>query len=128
MSLPLVKLEPHVAGDTWVGIPTIGPLLINGLQPGVAAARMRLTLTLSRSQTVASVEFDTEAGEGILPITIVDAATWEFTIPEVDFADFDLPAGIYEGHLEITDVNGVRLTTHHLVLPILPDKTPPPAP
>ena len=124
MSLPLVKLEPHTSGDTWDGIPTIGPLIYNGAPPEFAAARVRLTLSLVRSSVTSVAVFDTEPGEGVFPIEIVDAATWEFTIPAVPFADFVLPPGNYEGHLEITDINGVRLTTHNILLPINPDKTP----
>lgn len=116
----IVQLENHVAGDTWQGVPVIGPITINAQAPGVTAARVRMTLT--RTPSGPSVEFDSDAG--LLPITIVDEDTWEFTIPPVDFDDFPVTAGQYSGHLEITDASGERLTTHELRMTVLPDKTP----
>ena len=118
--LPIVKLENHVAGDTWQGIPVIGPILINGLPPASPAERVRLTLRKVPAATGAEKIFDSGLGN----ITIVNAATWEASIPEVPFANFTLPEGRYEGHLEFTDTAGVRLTTHEIHLSILEDKTP----
>jgi hypothetical protein len=116
----LVQLENHVAGDTWQGIPVIGPILINALQPGVAAQRVEMSL--SRTPTGPSFQFDTEAADGVLPITIVDADTWEFMVPPVGFDDFTVTPGKYEGHLAITDAAGERLTTHELRMTVLHNK------
>lgn len=112
MSIPIVNLADHIQGDTWPGIPVIGPILINGAQPGAAAARVQLSFTRINTATRVVVSFDSQSETGTFPINIVDAATWEFEIPEVDYGDFTVTAGKYEGHLIITDVLGKRITTH----------------
>jgi len=118
MPIPTVQLEPHIAGDTWQGIPVIGPFTINDAPPESPVARVRLTMT--RSGGHQSRTFDSADGS----IVIVDADTWECSIPPVPFANFTLPPGTYSGQLEFTDEDGVRLTTHNVVLTILLDKTP----
>jgi hypothetical protein len=124
MAAPLVTLEYQTAGDTWEGIPVIGPIIINGSPPGVAAARARMKLSRVPFVAGAALSFDSEPGDSVLPITIVDADTWEFFVPEVPYTQFTLPPGDYVGHFEITDVNGKRLTTHKLKMEVGTDYTP----
>ena len=124
MPAALVTLEDHIAGDSWQGIPVIGPIIINEAQPGAAAARVRMTLNRTPMTTGARMMFDSDGGDGTYPITIVDAQTWEFTVPGVAYSAFTLPTGNYVGHLEITDVNGERLTTHEIHMEITTDYTP----
>ena len=121
MSLPIVTLEDHIEGDTFSGIPVIGPIIINGSAPGTAAARVQLSLQRVPYKTGAKVLFDSEEVEGSFPITIVDPDTWEFSVPEVSWENFTLPEGKYQGHLQITDISNVRLTTHDVRMEVKPD-------
>lgn len=121
MSLPIVQLEDHTEGDTWDGIPVIGPIIINEAAPGVAAARVRLRFKRVPYGAGGEIAFDSDTVEGAHPITIVNPDTWEFLVPPVSYEDFTLPEGKYQGHLEITDVLGVRLTTHDVRMTVNPD-------
>lgn len=118
----IVQLAAHVEGDSWQGIPTIGPFVINDAPPATPAARVRLRLSRVPPVVGATREFDS-LGEDA-EIEIVDAATWEFSLPRVHFSKFTLPAGKYEGQLEITDTNDYRMTTHEVRMVILKNKTP----
>jgi len=78
MTLPLQrKLQDHVRGSRWPGVPQIGPVLVNGAAPDEPLERA--VMEIYRSPKVAAeVTFDSEDG-GII---INDAAAWDLQVPE----------------------------------------------
>lgn len=75
-----IDLEPVKRGDKWVGIPVIGPVLINSAQPADTLARIKMHF-LHPSGLVFKLDSDSTA-ERDGPITISDDETWEASIPE----------------------------------------------
>lgn len=126
MDPALVTLENHRAGDTWQGIPTIGPILISvddapAASPSAPLASARLHLTRNGdSEPTLKIGMD-PADDA--PLLIVDAATWEMSIPEVSKSVFNPVPGIYTGDLETTDSDGRVLTTHHIEFQVTKDGT-----
>lgn len=117
-----ITIESHVSGDTWQGIAVIGPVL-NGVDPmPVAAASARLRFATSGSSDTPLV-LGTE-GTVDAPITLVDGAGWEFTIPPVTPDIWTPVPGTYYGHFEVTDTAGTVLTIYKIELPVLEDFTP----
>lgn len=82
MSTPVqIPLDSHYRGDKWVGIPVIGPVVVNGVTPSGALSRIRMHLV---HPTGAVFRMDSDAGEDPdAPIVIDDSATWEAHVPEV---------------------------------------------
>ena len=121
-----VVLEDHTAGDSWQGIPTIGPITNNGVPMPFPIARVQMTIskgnihsTTSSGRLKPSLYLDSQApeeGETITkyPITIVDAETWEISIPRVPKEGFQVSPGYYVGALRITDSDGMVITTHEI--------------
>ena len=111
-----IDLPDYKRGDRWPGVPVGGPVLIDGAQPANALTRIRWHFVHRGSSTVYRMDSDaTEAPDA--PITIADAVTWEWNVPEIeDFlprggkwdwdAEFyetgkEKPLTIYEGVLEV---------------------------
>lgn len=88
-----IDLSDHKRGDKWPGIPSIGPVLINGAQPASALARIRAQFR--RGAQVFTLDSN---GTGDALITILDAATWEATVPAI--AQFLPTAGIWAWDME----------------------------
>ncbi len=76
-----IDLEDAKRGDKWVGIPVIGPILINGSMPTAALARIRMWFT-HPDGAVFKLDSDTDQAPDA-PITITDEDTWEAVVPEV---------------------------------------------
>jgi hypothetical protein len=114
-AIPTVTLDPVVEGDTWPGIPGIGPVTINTEPPAYAADQARLHFRRVNATTTTGIDLSTETGG----IVIVDAATWELSVPPVPYPQFSLTQGNWEADLEITDSAGTRLTVARFVLPVL---------
>lgn len=68
-------------GDKWVGIPVIGPILINGSTPEATLSRIRMHF-LHPSGLVFKLDSDS-AAERDGPITISNATTWAALVPPV---------------------------------------------
>jgi hypothetical protein len=114
-AIPTVTLDPVVEGDTWPGVPGIGPVTINSepFEFPIALARMHFRRVVATTTT--GLDLSTDTGG----ITIVDASTWELSIPPVPYPAFSLTQGNWEADLEITDSAGTRLTVARFVLPVL---------
>lgn len=95
-------------GDRFVGM-SIGPVLVNGLQPAGTLARVRCQFR--RGSEV--ITFDSDAGEspdGL--ISIDDAATWEASIPET--ADFMAATqGTWSFDIQYYETGRVGYVTYH---------------
>lgn len=131
---PLVYLFNLRSGDTWVGVPTVGPITIQGpddedyAPPSTLLVSVRCFLTREGAKSPAlrmrsnpAVGDDTDS-----VITITSAVTWEFTLPAVPpdvWHPSPLPAGVYRGDIETLDADGYVLTTHELQLTVTSDKT-----
>ncbi len=123
-----ITLPDHTRGDTWVGIPTVGPIGVSGefdeyLTPlGTTAISAKLHF-IPVNGTTPVFRCETGGG-GDAPILIVTAAPfWEFSVPPVSPTLFTLPVGNYIGMLQVTDSDGVKSTFHRYVLPIPFDNT-----
>ena len=91
----VIKLNDHKRGDKWVGISTIGPVTINDEQPTLTLDRVRMQFRKGNNV----YKLDTDATERDAPITIVDATTWEVSVPEVDTGFLDV-GGEWEWDME----------------------------
>jgi hypothetical protein len=108
-----ITLDPVVEGDTWGGIPGIGPVTFNTDPPAYPAAEVRMNFRKGSGST--GIDLSTDTGG----IVIVDADTWELSVPPVPYPQFSLTQGNWEADLEITDTAGTRLTVARFVLPVL---------
>ena len=132
---PLIILYNLRSGDTWRGVPLVGPVTViepdvgpPAVAPTYALVSVRCNLTrdgaLSPALRMATANVATAATDAT--ITIGVAATWEFTIPAVPptaWHPSPLPAGIYTGDIETTDAAGYVLTTHTIQITVTADKT-----
>jgi len=76
-----IALPDHKRGDRWPGIASIGPVLINGLQPENSLLRVRMHIKLSN----VIYKLDSDAGQSPdAPIVISNATTWAVNIPEIE--------------------------------------------
>lgn len=90
-----LNLNDHKRGDKWVGITSIGPVTINGEQPPLTLDRVRMQFRKGNSV----YKLDTDATDRDASVTIVDSATWEVSIPEVD-TGFLPTCGCWEWDME----------------------------
>ncbi len=113
---PIIILFNHVAGDTWVGIPTIGPLQVENpddgtmTRPGVPLDSATLEWTLEGAAAPALVI--SSAVGAAAPLSLVSAIQWELSVPPIGPEIFNLPAGKYLGRLKTIDSTGVVFTLH----------------
>lgn len=76
-----VPLADHKRGDRWPGIPSIGPVVINGSQPAATLARIRMQF---RHSTGSVFCLDSDAATSPdAPIVIDNATTWAAHVAEV---------------------------------------------
>ena len=120
--IPSFILPTHTRGDSWLGIPTIGPLGVDdggdGYQVPMGTPITAAALHFFRvGATVPAITFET-GGTGDAPLVIQDAANWELSVPPVNPEDFTLPAGNYVALLKITDGDGITLSYQRYHLPI----------
>lgn len=113
-----VPLNDHTHGDTWEGIASIGPVLINGSQPDYAlsSCRMYFRTTLG----VLGYKFKSSPGDGEGSITISDADTWEITVAA---QALPLDIGMWEWDFETTDSDGTILTLYSGTLEIVEEQS-----
>lgn len=128
MTPAVVTFENHTPGDSWQGIAAIGPILVSvggaaavPMSSPIASARLHFKLGVNHP---AVAKFSTAPGAGEGQIVLVNAATWELSIPITPPALFPLATlGMWYGHLEITDVDGTVWTTHEIRQPVGIDYT-----
>jgi hypothetical protein len=115
-----IPLNDHRRGDKWPGIPSIGPVLINGAQPDDPLARVRMQF---RHTTGARFRLDSDASaDRDAPIVIDDAAAWEASVPEV--ASFLPRAGSWSWDMEFYETGDTApLTLYKGTLVVHPDIT-----
>lgn len=121
-----INLYPHQEGDSWLGIATIGPVLVNGVQPLHQLARIKMKFRRGSEHGPLLAAFDSDAGAiaaGALPITIDDPVTWQASIDQVDVADFPALEGSYYWDMKFTDTEGITLTFFAGVLTVTASPT-----
>jgi hypothetical protein len=79
-----VQLPATKRADRWVGITSIGPILIGGAQPDVALARVRMQFRLG----AVVYTLDTE-GTPDAPIVIDNGTTWLISIAAIETGIFE---------------------------------------
>lgn len=114
--LPSLTLDSVTEGDSWIGIPSIGPVLFDGAYSANALERASLVFTRNG---VAGLSFDS-ADNGSLPLTITNENEWLMTVPPVGFPDFTLGAGEWTGRLRLISNGTGKLTVCEFVLPVDP--------
>jgi hypothetical protein len=117
-----IQFEPHISGDTWDGVPCIGPVLFGGVAPPnpVLAARMHF---VEADGYPPSVKLATNPLADEAPILITgDPATWEFTIPPVSPDLFNLPPGLWLWGFKTWDSTGYERTLYHGSLLVTPSR------
>lgn len=106
-----IQLEPHVAGDTWEGISSIGPVLFDGEPPGSPVVSANLCFSQGQDYPVAA-KLSTSPAEGEGLIVIDDASTWSFTVPPVDPELFPLAPGAWLWRFKTVDADGIERTLY----------------
>ena len=125
---PLVELYNMLSGDTWRGIPLIGPVTVQepgdlvAVQPSAALVSVSLNLTRTGAKSP-SITFGTADVAGVdAPITIGNAVTWEITIPAVTPAVWTPVPGTYTGQVKTVDADGYVLSVYSLQLVVTENK------
>lgn len=98
-SLPqLANLTPHTCGTTWRGIPTIGPITVNGVPPGViATAEFHFLASLSDAEPSLKLSAPSSG------LVINSTTQWMLSIPE---QMLPLAPGVWHWKLVTTDTAG----------------------
>lgn len=91
-----ISLADHKRGDKWPGIPTIGPILVNGSQPATTLDRIRAQF-VHPSGLVYTLDSEVDPAPDA-EITITNAVTWAATVPEVQ--DFLQLSGDWQWDME----------------------------
>ena len=99
-----LTLESFTEGDTWEGIPSI-TIAINGAAPVSAMSLVTMRFKKAGLATSTAVVL-TSATPG--QITITNAATWTFTVPEQIVTG--LTVGKWTWQIRITNAAGVKKT------------------
>ena len=131
---PLVLLYNTRCGDTWRGIPTVGPVTVREgdsdvyVPPSANLVSVKCFLTRegAKSPSLRMRSNPTPGDDTDAVITIQDAHTWEFTLPAIApglWHPTPLPPGVYLGDIETTDADGYVLTTHQIQVTFTPDRT-----
>lgn len=110
-----VRLDDHTSGDTWQGIPTIGPIVdeATGTTPGSEMGSAELWLYRDAIDT--PFKLSTVVLGRHAPINIFgNPANWELSIPPVAAATFPPGVGEWHGKLKITDAAGEKLTYYNI--------------
>ena len=104
-----LQLEAHDSSNTnWIGIASIGPIVINNEPPTLPAARVIMELVPQLYPDRQVLIFDSEPGaDGI--IVIEEADTWEFVVPVQP-----LPAepGLWDWRIRVVTPDDVTYTIY----------------
>lgn len=133
-----ITLDPMTEGDSWDGIPVIGPIVFRHYDPEDEAAGedgyviddppgplVAARLTFARKDEavnvlVCSSDVTAPAPSGQHPITITDAETWALVVPPMDYADFPMTAGTWEADFEFFWGTGHKKTYYRITQVIKP--------
>lgn len=119
---PTINLDDHYRGDAWEGI-SFGPIVedINGTPtpPALACVSCRMQFRKKRGLEL-GYELSSVPATGKGTITIVDAATYEFSVPRQLIL---LDAGDWLWDFETTDSAGLPTTWVQGTLLVKQDKT-----
>lgn len=111
-----IDLPDHKLGDAWIGIATIGPVVVNGISQGNLT---RIRMNFVKGSLV--FKLDTEAGADAL-IVIDTPATWAAHIDPVE--KFLPQAGEWNWDMQFTHDEDVSpITCYKGVLVVHPDVT-----
>ena len=78
-----IVLNPHVRGDQWAGIGSIGPVTVDGAAPAEALARVKMHFRkVGDNSKALGYGFDSTVTSGFGVIVIGNAATWAVSVPE----------------------------------------------
>lgn len=114
-----ILLEPHVAGDTWEGISSIGPVLFDGAAPPHVLVKAWIYFKEGDNYPpCARVATAPDAGEA--PILLLDPAAWSLSVPPVAPALFPLTPGNWKWSFKTIDAAGILRTLYHGVLEVTP--------
>ena len=116
MATVKVVTDPHKRGDTWIGILSIGPILINNLPPISSVVSCRIQYRSSSGVLGYELNSVPAIGKGI--ITIVNAVTWVFNIPK---QFLPLETGNWDWDFETVDSTGAIDTYYRGTQTILAD-------
>lgn len=114
-----IDLPPHMRGDVWEGLARETPILFNGVAPDYDLASVRMYFRNAKNGRF-GYGFNSETTVGYGPITITNAANWEFDIAE---QLLPLDVGRWKWDLETVDTNGITRTLYDGVLTITQDQT-----
>lgn len=118
VQIPPIILVPYILGEIWDGIASVGPVLINGLQPVHALSSVRMVLYWSYKKS-AAVVFSTNPSDGQGEITISDAFTWELTVEPTQAEIMNLHPGTWLWDMYATDTAGHEITLYKGTLDVL---------
>lgn len=121
MSYPVTikDIPPHIRGDRWLGIHSIGPVLINGTAPENILTRIRMHFVCGNQ----TFRLDSDSGTSPdAPIVIDDAATWEAHVDEIE--NFLPSAGVWSWDMEFYEDGKTNpLTLYQGQITVKDDKT-----
>lgn len=107
----VIEIDRITEGDSWQGL-SVGPVTFDGEAWPVALETVRMKVRRRDTKAVV-LSFTSAGGSGTLPVTITDADTWEFEVPEVAKESLTgLTAGVHEWDMDVTDAEGFRLTIY----------------
>lgn len=113
-----INLAPVKRGDKWRGVPTIGPVLVNGIVPSFPLARVRAQFKRSGQL---GMTLDSN-GNGDHPIVIHTPETWFASIPPIQ--PLPLGAGSWEWDMEFYAEGDTAPETYYYgVLEVITDVT-----
>lgn len=116
----------HTHGDTWDGIPQIGPLTVNNVAPDSPLASARMDFRGASTDITPAYSLVTGTplpGQG--QITLRDAGLWILVIP---VQSLPLGVGLYHFDLETIAADGSIFTPFQGTLQVCPDFTNIPTP
>ena len=113
-----IPFDNLVAGNQWLGVQLIGPVLINGVSPSTALASVRMAFRKAPDDITPAYVLATtpQAGQG--SITINNASTWSVTIPE---QPLPLAPGNWVWAIQFVDTLGTISTLFEGSLTVLPN-------
>lgn len=115
-----LTLDPQVRGDNWLGIPNIGPVTIDGVQPAQPAVAATMTFRRMLTSLVYGYTLRNSPGAGEGTIQIVNADYWIFKVPA---QLLPLQDGPWFWDFQITPQGGLPVTYLQGTVLILPDQT-----
>lgn len=117
-----IQLPYHIVGNPWPGFPLIGPVTFESGTPYSELAIVRFILSHSlghRPNITLTSEVEPSEPECRTlyeKISIINSATWVFSILALSGEDFNIPQGNWAWRIEMEDVNGLLFDAYRGVL------------